>query len=134
MEKVFRKVELPGEVVLLVESSTNRVESIMRRPARFHCVTSEILPNVKGTKQKKAAVAARDVPSNILSLCVLSPLQYHLSLIDDEWTYSDSTGDLGKLCQIPVHCLCQFAFGLAFASRNFCKLLVVSCEVFVLLE
>ena len=68
-------------------------------------------------------VAARDVLSNILSLWVLSPLQYHLSLIDEEWTYNDSTGNLHKLRQIPVHCLCKFTIGLAFASRNFCKLL-----------
>ena len=60
-EKVFRKVELSEEVVLLVESSRSRVKSVSTRLARIHRVTFGILPSASSTKHTKVAVTARQV-------------------------------------------------------------------------
>ena len=50
VERMLRKVELPEEAVLLVETSRCSVKSISRRLARIHRVTLDILPNVTGTE------------------------------------------------------------------------------------
>ena len=47
-------------------------------------------------------------------------------------TLSDSKIILQKLRQIPRNCQCKWLLALLVGSKNFCKLLSVFCEVFVL--
>ena len=68
----------------------------------------------------------------LLFLCALLFQQSHLFPIGVVSTYNDSRKDLHRLCQIPRNCQCKWTLGFLFGSKNFCKLLSVSWEVFVL--
>ena len=62
---------------------------------------------------------------NLPSLCALLFQHSHLFLICLVYTCNDSRKDLHRICRIPKNCQCEWLL-------NFCKLLLVSCEVFVL--
>ena len=68
----------------------------------------------------------------LLSLCALLFQKSHLFLIGVVLTYNDSKKDLHTLCQIPRNWQCKWLEASYSGSRNFCKLLWVSCEVSVL--
>ena len=68
----------------------------------------------------------------LLVLCALLFQQSHLFFICVVSTYNDSRKDLHRLCQIPRNCQCKWLLRFLFSSKNFCKPLRVSWEVFVL--
>ena len=68
--------------------------------------------------------------AEVPSFCALLSQQFHLFLICVVSTYNDSRRNLHRLCRIPRNC--QRKTTLGFDSKKFCKLLCVSCEVFVL--
>ena len=68
----------------------------------------------------------------LLSLCALLSQQSHLFLICVVWTCNDSRRDLHRICRIPRNCPCKWLVASCRAPKNFCKLLWVSWEVFVL--
>ena len=66
-------------------------------------------------------------------LCAVLYRQCYLFLICVVLTYNDSRKDLHRLCQVPrKNCQCKMTLGFLSGSKNFCMLLCVSWEVFVL--